>query len=73
MANGHYPPAVTAAIIKPVGKPEEAAKDLPVYHAEGDTSDKALVTVIFPSSDPAVLAYNLKGQAAQHTMMIMRV
>ena len=29
------------------------------------SSDKALVTAIFPSSDLAVLSYNLKGKAAE--------
>ena len=29
------------------------------------SSDKALITAIFPSSDLAVLSYNLKGKAAE--------
>ena len=32
-----------------------------------NSSDKALVTAIFPSTDPAVLTYNIKGKAAEHT------
>ena len=61
------PSAVTATIVKPEEEPEEGAEDLPVYHTEEGTSDKALVTAIFLSTDPAVLSYNLKGTAAECT------
>ena len=61
------PPAVAAHIVKLEEEPEEGAEALPVFHTEEGTSDKALVTAIFPSTDPAVLSYNLKGKAAECT------
>ena len=61
------PPAVAACIVKPEEEPEEGAVELPVYHMEESTCNKALVTAIFPSSDPAFLKYNLKGTAAECT------
>ena len=54
-------------IVKLEEEPEEGAEDLSMFHTEEGTSDKALVTAIFPSTDPAVLSYNLKGKAAEHT------
>ena len=52
-------------------KPEEESKEdadvLPIYHTEGGTSDKALVTAIFPSTDPAVINYNFKKPSAECT------
>ena len=61
------PPKMLVTIIKPQGELGEGAKDLPVYHVKEGTSEKALVTAIFPSTDPTVLKYNLKGKAAEHT------
>lgn len=61
------PPAVAAVIIKPEKEPEEGTKDLPIYHTEEGTSEKALVTAIFLSTDPAVISYNLKRATAERT------
>ena len=36
-----------------------------MFHTEEGTSEKALVTAIFPRTDPAVLNYNLKLAAAE--------
>ena len=57
-------PRIPSTIVTSKVKPEEESKEdadvLPVYHTEGGTSDKVLVTAIFPSKDPAVINYNLK-------------
>ena len=57
------PPAVVSQLIQPEDQPEEGAVEvLPITEP---SSDKALITAIFPSTDPAVLSYNLKGKAAE--------
>ena len=53
------PPAVASQLIQP----EEGAIEVPPISEP--SSDKALITAIFPSTDPAVLSYNLKGKAAE--------
>ena len=57
--------AMAATIIKPEKESEEGTEDLPTYHIEEGTSDKALVIAIFPSMDPAVISYNLKGATSK--------
>ena len=44
-------------------QPEEGAIEVPPLSEP--SSDKTLITAIFPSTDPAVLSYNLKGKAAE--------
>ena len=58
------PPAVASQLVQPEDQPEEGAVDISPF--QESSSDKALVTAIFPSTDPAVLTYNLKGKAAEH-------
>ena len=55
------PPAVAAQVVQP----EEGAVEVLAF--QESSSDKALITAVFPSTDPAVLTYNLKGKAAEHT------
>ena len=57
------PTAVVSQLIQPENQPEEEAVEVPPISEP--SSDKALITAIFPSTDPAVLSYNLKGKAAQ--------
>ena len=57
------PPAVASQLIQREDQPEEGAIEVPPFTES--SSDKALVTAIFPSTDPAVLSYNLKGKAAE--------
>ena len=59
------PLAMAATIIKPEKEPEEGTENLPTYQMEEGTSDKALVMEIFPSMDPAVISYNLKGATSE--------
>ena len=61
------PPAIAATVIKPEENPEEDAKDLSIFHTEEGTSEKALVTAICPSTEPAVFNHNLKGASAERT------
>ena len=62
----HYPgiPSdMISHIVQPEEQPEEGAFEvLPISEP---SSDKALITAIFLSTDPAVLSYNLKGKAAE--------
>ena len=51
--------------MQPEEEPEEGAVDISPF--QESSSSKALVTAIFPSTDPAVLTYNLKGKAAERT------
>ena len=51
------------SFIQPEDQPEEGALEVPPF--TDSSSDKTLVTVIFPSTDLAVLSYNLKGKAAE--------
>ena len=53
------PPTVVSQLVQP----EEGAIEVPPFMES--SSDKALVTAIFPSTDSAVLSYNLKGKAAE--------
>ena len=53
------PPAVASQLVQP----EEGAVEVPLFTET--SSDKALITAIFPSTDPAVLSYNLKGKVAE--------
>ena len=57
------PPAMASQLIQPEDQPEEGAIEVPPFTES--SSDKALVTAIFPSTDPAVLSYNLKGKVAE--------
>ena len=57
------PPDVVSQLVQPEDQPEEGAIEVPPF--TDSSSDKALVTTIFPSTDPAVLSYNLKGKAAE--------
>ena len=57
------PSAVASQLIQPEDQPEEGAIEVPPISEP--SSDKALITAIFPSTDPAVLSYNLKGKAAE--------
>ena len=57
------PLAVVSQLVQPEDQPEEGAIEVPPFMES--SSDKALVTTIFPSTDPAVLSYNLKGKAAE--------
>ena len=57
------PPAVASQLIQPEDQPEEGAIEVPPISEP--SIDKALITAIFPSTDPAVLSYNLKGKAAE--------
>ena len=59
------PLAMAATVIKPEKEPEQGAETLPTFQTEEGTSDKALITVIFPSTDPAVISYNLKGASTE--------
>ena len=54
---------VASHIIQPEDQPEQGAIEVPPF--TDSSSEKALVTAIFPSTDPAVLSYNLKGKAAE--------
>ena len=54
---------VASHIIQPEDQPEQGAIEVPPF--TDSSSDKALVTAIFPSTDPAVLSYNLKGKVAE--------
>ena len=60
------PSTMVASIVKPEEESGEGTGILPTYTEEG-TSDKALVTAIFPSTDPAVINYNLKKPSAERT------
>ena len=57
------PSAVASQLIQPEDQPEEGAIEVPPISEP--SSDKALITAIFLSTDPAVLSYNLKGKAAE--------
>ena len=57
------PPAVASQLIQPEDQPKEGTIEVPPISEP--SSDKALITAIFPSTDPAVLSYNLKGKAAE--------
>ena len=57
------PPAVVSQLVQPEDQSEEGAIEVLLFMES--SSDKALVTAIFPSTDPAVLSYNLKGKAAE--------
>ena len=57
------PPAVALQLVQLEDQPEEGAVEVPPFTES--SSDKALITAIFPSSDLAVLSYNLKGKAAE--------
>ena len=61
------PPAMAASIVKPEREPEEGAEIILTFKAEEGTSDKALITAIFPSTDLAVISYNLKGPSTERT------
>ena len=61
------PPVMTVTVIKPEKEQEDGAENLPTFPAEEGTSDKALITAIFPSMDPAVISYNLKGVTSECT------
>ena len=62
-------PGIPSRIISQVVQPEELSEEgaVEVPPVSESSSDKALVTAIFPSTDPAVLSYNLKGKAAERT------
>ena len=64
----HYP-GIPSNMISHVVQPEELSEEgaVEVPPVSESSSDKALVTAIFPSTDPAVLLYNLKGKAAERT------
>ena len=64
----HYP-GIPSKIISHVVQPEELSEEgaVEVPPVSDSSSDKALVTAIFLSTDPAVLSYNLKGKAAERT------
>ena len=57
------PITVASQLVQPEDQPEEEAVEVPPFTES--SSDKALITAIFPSSDLAVLSYNLKGKAAE--------
>ena len=59
------PLVMAATVVKPEEEPEEGAENLPTFQTEECTSDKALITVIFSSTDPAVISYNLKGASTE--------
>ena len=65
------PPVMAATVIKPEKEPEEGAENIPTFQVEEGTSDKALITVIFPSTDLAVISYNLKEHPQNVPMTIM--
>ena len=54
---------MASQLIQPEDQLEEGVLEVPPF--TDSSSDKALVTAIFPSTDPAVLSYNLKGKAAE--------
>ena len=62
----HYP-GISSDMVSHVVQPEEQSEEgvVEVPPVSEPSSDKALVTAIFPSTDPAVLSYNLKGKAAE--------
>ena len=64
----HYP-GIPSNIISHVVQPEELSEEgaVEVPPVSESSSDKALVTAIFLSTDPAVLSYNLKDKAAERT------
>ena len=57
------PPAVVSQLIQPEDQPEEGLVEVPSISEP--SSDKALITAIFLSTDLAVLSCNLKGKAAE--------
>ena len=59
----HYPPIPTE-VVKAVVKSEIEEQQ---ESSSTITSEKALVTAIFPSTDPVILNYNLKGKSAERT------
>ena len=61
------PSAMAATTIKPEEESEKAGESMSTFQAEEGTSDKALIMAIFPSTDPAVINYNLKKLSAEHT------
>ena len=63
----HIPSTMVASIVKPEEESKEGAEPLPTYQTEEGTSDKALITALFPSMDPAVINYNLKKLSAECT------
>ena len=65
------PPDVVSQLVQPEDQPEEGALDVPPFTES--SSDKALVTAIFPSTDPAVLSYNLKGKQLREKMKNMNL
>ena len=58
---------MATSIVKPEGELEKAVESMPTFQAEKGTSDKALITVVFPSTDPAVINYNLKKPSVEST------
>ena len=58
---------MAATVIKPEKEPEEGAENIPTFQTEEGTSNKALIMAIFPSMDPAVISYNLKGASTECT------
>ena len=56
------PSAMASQLIQPEDQPEEGALEVPAFMES--SSDKALVTAIFPSTDPVVLSYNLKRKGS---------
>ena len=62
----HYP-GIPSDMVSHVVQPEEQSEEevVEVPPISEPSSDKALITAIFPSTDPAVLSYNLKGKAAE--------
>ena len=58
-----YPPIPTE-VVKAVAKSEIEEQQ---ESSSTITSEKALMTAIFPSTDPVVLNYNLKGKSAERT------
>ena len=57
------PPVVASLLVQSEDQPEEGAIEVPTFTES--SSNKALLTAIFLSSDPAILSYNLKGKAAE--------
>ena len=57
------PSDMISHIVQAEEQPEEGAVEVPPISEP--SSDKALITAIVPSTDSAVLSYNLKGKAAE--------
>ena len=58
---------MAATIIKPEKEQRRVLKTYQHFKLKKVPATKALITAIFPSTDLAVISYNLKGPSTEHT------